>query len=266
MTIVDLIRRYEVEAQNLSRASENKIHDDDTARQFGFTGALVPGVEVYAYACHAPVEVWGRDWLECGAIECRFAKPVYDGRLVRVSAGREGGGLAIRVESEGVLCANATAARSGEASVAALDAYPARPLPRERPPADEVSLAPGLVLGTATREMTREDADWYLDGVRETEPLYRKERIVHPGRTLRLCNNALMDNVVLGPWVHVGSKVQNLSTARIGETLAVRAKVAANYEKKGHRFVDLDALVIANNERPVAHVLHTAIYRLRPPS
>jgi hypothetical protein len=174
--------------------------------------------------------------------------------------------LAIRVESDRVLCANATAWRIGQASVAALDACPTRPLPRERPPADEVSLAAGLMLGTPMREMTREDVDWYLDGVRETEPLYRKEQIVHPGRILRLCNNALMDNVVLGPWIHVGSKVQNLSTARIGETLAVRAKVAANYEKKGHRFVDLDALVIANNKRPVAHVLHTAIYRLRPPS
>jgi acyl dehydratase len=264
MTRIDTVRHYEVEAQNLSRASENRIHDDAIARQFGFTGALVPGVEVYAYACHVPVELWGRGWLERGTIECRFAKPVYDGRMVRVSAGREGESLTISVESDGVLCANATA-RIGEGSAPALEPYPMRPLPAERPPADEVSLAPGVVLGTAARAMTPEDADWYCDGVRETDPLYRNERIVHPGRVLRLCNNALMDNVVLGPWIHVGSKVQNLSAARIGETLSARAKVAANYEKKGHRLVDLDVLVIAKDERPVAHVLHTAIYRLRAP-
>ena len=41
---------YIVNAFNLSAASENKIHDDTVARRFGFTGALVPGVEVYAYA------------------------------------------------------------------------------------------------------------------------------------------------------------------------------------------------------------------------
>ena len=122
------------------------------------------------------------------------------------------------------------------------------------------------MLGTVMREMTYADADWYLDGVRETDPLYRNERIVHPGRILRLCNTVLMDNVVLGPWIHVGSKVRHLSAARIGERLSARAQVAANYEKKGHRFVDLNVLVIANEERPVAHVLHTAIYRLRPPS
>ena len=69
MMQADTLARYEVEAQNLSRTSENKIHDDAVARQFGFTGALVPGVEVYAYACHLPVEVWGGEWLERGAID-----------------------------------------------------------------------------------------------------------------------------------------------------------------------------------------------------
>lgn len=256
------LTRYQVEAQNLSRSSENRIHDDSVARQFGFTGALVPGVEVYAYACHVPVDLWGREWLERGTIECRFAKPVYDGRFARVSADSAGDSLTIHVESDGILCANATA-RLGQQSTRAPEPHALAPLPEQRPPADEVSLAPGTLLGTPTRDMSEEDAEWYLSGVREAEPLYRRERIVHPGRILRLCNNALMDNVVLGPWIHVGSKVGNLSLAHVGETLSVRARVAANYEKKGHRFVDLDALVIANDVRPVAHVLHTAIYRLR---
>ena len=44
---------------------------------------------------------------------------------------------------------------------------------------------------------------------------------------------------------------------------AVRARVAANYEKKGHRLVDLDALIIANGRTVVARVLHTAVYQLR---
>jgi hypothetical protein len=264
MTTIESIGPYEVEAQNLSRESENKIHDDEVARRFGFSGGLVPGVEVYAYACHVPVDVWGREWLERGTIECRFAKPVYDGSIARVSADSDDDSLIMRVESEGILCANATA-RLGRQSTGALEGYAVRPLPEQRPPADEVSLAPGTLLGTPTRDMSEEDAEWYLSGVREAEPLYRRERIVHPGRILRLCNNALMDNVVLGPWIHVGSKVRNLSIAHVGESLSVRARVADNYEKKGHRFVDLDALVIADGVRPIAHVLHTAIYRLRGP-
>ena len=43
----------------------------------------------------------------------------------------------------------------------------------------------------------------------------------------------------------------------------VRAKVTGNSERKGHRFVDLDALVIANGTRPLARILHTAIYAPR---
>ena len=76
---------YRVEAFNLSHASENKIHDDTVAQKLGFAGGLVPGVEVYAYACHPAVQRWGRLWLERGQMQCRFLKPVYDGRIALVS-------------------------------------------------------------------------------------------------------------------------------------------------------------------------------------
>ena len=69
--------------------------------------------------------------------------------------------------------------------------------------------------------------------------------------------------MVLGPWIHVGSRIRHLGTARVGASLSVRAHVTANYEHKGHRFVDLDALVLADDIRPIAHLAHTAIYRPR---
>ena len=34
---------YRVSAHNTAQASENKIHDDATARRFGFSGGLVGG-------------------------------------------------------------------------------------------------------------------------------------------------------------------------------------------------------------------------------
>jgi acyl dehydratase len=70
---------YQVEAFNTAKDSENKIHDDAVAQRFGFTGGLVPGVDVYGYIAHLPVARWGRAWLEHGTAECRFFKPVYDG-------------------------------------------------------------------------------------------------------------------------------------------------------------------------------------------
>jgi hypothetical protein len=39
--------------------------------------------------------------------------------------------------------------------------------------------------------------------------------------------------------------------------------VSANYERKGHRLVDIDIVLIANGATVLAQVLHTAVYRLR---
>ena len=58
------MKNYRVQAYNTAHSSENKIHDDAVARRFGFTGGLVPGVDVYAYMMHLPVARWGRAFLE----------------------------------------------------------------------------------------------------------------------------------------------------------------------------------------------------------
>src|SRR5712671_1154970 len=100
---------YRVEAFNTAKASENKIHDDAVARRFGFGGGLVPGVDVYAYMAHLPVARWGRDWLERGAAECRFQKPVYDGDIATIAAAEITEGLDLCVESRGEICATGRA-------------------------------------------------------------------------------------------------------------------------------------------------------------
>lgn len=254
---------YRVKAFNTAHASENKIHDDAVARRFGFGGGLVPGVDVYAYMTHLPVQRWGRAWLEHGTAECRFAKPVYDGDTVTVTASEDGSGLEIVLESRGVTCASARAELPQVAPPPSLAEFPAMPEAASRPPAGEVSLASGTRLGMAPFAVTPDVAAEYLANVRETSPLYTAEALVHPVIVLRTCNWVLSRNVVLGPWMHVGSTVQNFSAARVGEALTARAVVSANYEHKGHRFVELDALVLADDTRPVARVKHVSIYRPR---
>src|SRR5262245_29283854 len=103
----------------------------------------------------------------------------------------------------------------------------------------------------------------YLRDVRESDPLYAREGLVHPGAVLRLCNLALKENVALPPWIHVGSRVANFAVARVGDELSVRPRVDANYEQNAHRLVDLDALHHAKGGRVIARVLHTAVYQLR---
>ncbi|HRD75666.1 MAG TPA: hypothetical protein PK264_06995 [Hyphomicrobiaceae bacterium] len=257
---------YAVEAYNLSQASENKIHDDSVARRFGFEGGLVPGVEVYAYATHLAVARWGRSWLEGGSMSIRFLKPVYDGLTAIVTAldvpGEEA--VALHVACNGTLSATARADIRAPATDARghLDgAAIASPLV-DRPPADETSLAEGRLLRSPPQAIGAAELADYLAAVREQHDLYERDGIVHPGQILRVCNLVLKENVLLPPWVHTGSQVQNLSLARVGETLEGRARIERNYKKKGHHLVDLDVLVTADT-RPVARVLHTAIYRLR---
>jgi acyl dehydratase len=233
------------------------------ARRFGFSGGLVPGVDVMAYMMHLPVARWGRAFLERGLIEARFVKPVYDGETAEVTGGESDGVLAIAVESRGQLCATGTASLPAAApSVSILEFSEVAPV-AERRPVDTMSYQSGKWLGSVPRAWAGDAASEYLADVREADSIFAKEGFLHPGLFQRVMNKVLVDNAILGPWIHVGSRMQLLAAAHSGDELTARAKVTGNYEKKGHRFVELDALVVANGRTPVAHCQHIAIYAPR---
>jgi hypothetical protein len=250
-------------AYNTARDSENKIHDNEVARRFGFGGGLVPGVDVYAYMSHLAVQRWGRDWLQRGTATCRLLKPVYDGETAVASAVETADGLETQVESRGELCAAGTAALPADPGPPP-PALPEAPLPpASRPPADEEGLRPGRMLAITPLPLSQEYLRQYLADVRETAPIYLAEGLLHPGTILRTANWALSHNFVMGPWIHTGSRVRHLGLAHLGDEISVRARIAANYEKRGHRFVDLDVLVLKGGGAPIAVIAHTAIWRPR---
>ena len=257
------IEAYRVEAYNTAKLSENKMHDDSVARRFGFSGGLVPGVDVMAYMMHLPVAQWGRAFLERGMIEARFVKPVYDGETAIVSGEDGNGVLAIEVESRGELCATGTAWLPASVPALSLADFSATAPVAERRPVDAMSYRPGSWLGTVPRAWEGEAATEYLTDIRETDAIYAREGLGHPGLLQRVMNKVLVDNAILGPWIHVGSKMQLLSPFGRDDELTARARVTGNYEKKGHRFVELDALVVAGGHTPVAHCQHIAIYQPR---
>jgi hypothetical protein len=262
----DKVIKHQVEAYNLSAASENKIHDDTVAQRFGFQGGLVPGVEIYAYMTNAAVRHFGPGWLETGSADCRLMKPVYDGRQASISGDPAGDdGLAIKVESEGILCATGTASMGTASPAPSVNDFTVADLPDfdARPDASPKALPDGMVLGTFEQLMDPVEQAQYLLDVREPLKLYAKDQIVHPGWILRLANRALSHNVKLGPWMHVGSKVRNLAIPRYGDNLTARARVTRNYEHKGHLFVDIDVLVTRSDGVGLVHIEHTSIYRPR---
>jgi len=255
---------FRVLAHNTARQSENRIHDDQVARRFGFQGALVPGVDVYAYMTHPVARRWGEAWLAAGAMSVRFLKPVYDGEEVVVTAVEdEDGTIAVAAESRGFLCATGRAELEGRAAVPPVDRLPAWPLPVDRPAASAESLAEGTVLGTWRGSFAAGEFPDLLQAVRETLPLYRERGLVQPGLLLRLANRLLTENVRLGPWMHVDSDMRLLGLAHVDEPLEARGRVIANFERRGHRFAELEVLVLGEAERPVMSARHLAIYQPR---
>jgi len=258
-----VMETHRVSAYNTSKFSENKIHDDTVARKYGFSGGLVPGVDVLAYMLHMPVARWGLAFLERGLIEARFVKPVYDGETAEVSAVEDGSGLTIEVSSRGEVCATGSASLPASAPAYSLADYVATAAVKERKPVNAASYEVGKWLGSIPRDWRGEAATDYLRDIRETDPIYLREGLAHPGLLPRVMNKVLVDNTILGPWIHVGTRMQLLSVGKTGDELTARAKVIGNYEKKGHRFVELDALVVANGKTPLAHCCHIAIYQPR---
>src|SRR5206468_8783495 len=147
---------FHVSAPAPAEPHENKIHEDDLARQYGFKGGLVPGVIMYAWMTHPVVEALGAEWLEHGSFETRFAKPIYyeEPAIIRarVSA-RTAEAVTLEVaahNSVGEVCGTATMSldRSARPSPPVVTDYVVAPLPAERPRATR-ALFEGLgVLGT----------------------------------------------------------------------------------------------------------------------
>jgi acyl dehydratase len=260
---------YHVKARNTAQQSENAIHHDDVAQRYGFRGGLVPGVTVYAYLTEPLVAALGTAWLQRGTASVRFVKPLFDGEEFHVD-----GGIESRAKDVTASLRGATAATPECATLAAtlpagspipvnLAVYRSAPLPETRPEATRAHLGSLDVLGTPVTTYDEALAEEWLTRVTDPLPIYRgRDGWVHPAFFLDQANRALRQNVRLGPWIHVGSVIRHLGGARVGDTLATRGRVRSVFEKSGREFVELDLVVVAGERRPVAHILHTAIYRL----
>src|SRR5262249_40177109 len=148
----------------------------------------VPGVDVMAYMMHMPVAKWGRAFLERGLIEARFVKPVYDGETAEVSAVDEGGALSIEVASRGEVCATGSASLPVLAPKLAVTDFRDVAAVSERKPVSAASYQLDRWLGTIPREWASDAAREYLADIRETDPIYARDNLGHPGLLQRIMN------------------------------------------------------------------------------
>lgn len=252
---IEALRPYRVQAVNTDPDSENRIHSVEIARRYGFAEGLVPGVTVYGYMTVPVVRYYGRQWLEQGWMRLNLRKPFYEGedvfvRLVAV----DDDAVQVTAIGDGVVRVSAEAGIAAPPAEISAEIFPERPLPAERP----AEVRPGE-LGTLHRDL-RPDHERIVPLLHDPLEFYRAA--AHPSRLLSLCNDLLMANFALPPWIHVSSALVNHGTARWDERVSVRGRVRECFSKKGHEFLVADVVVHGADDRLIQRVRHTAIWRI----
>jgi acyl dehydratase len=257
-------------AVNYAPASSNAIHRDDFARQYGFTGGLVPGVGVYALMADPLLRAWGAEWADAGWMKAKFINPVYDGERVEIRCrplpDRPAATAIEALNPTGRVCALGSAGCDRDDSPlpdpADFDTRPV-PTPEDRLPPAAAFLTPGLRLGSvpvAPDPASPEDA--YFERLREDRELCLGGAArLHPAFLAHIANRVVHRNIAVGPWIHTESFVRHLAPLRHGSSYEMRGRVAESFQKRGHEYVRLDLAVFDSADNPVAHLLHTAIVR-----
>lgn len=254
-----------VSAFNSARFSNNIIHSDEYARSRGFRGGLVPGSDSCGYLSHLAVNAWGLAWLRAGQASFRLISPVYEGDAATAEVtASDASGFDATLTVDGVCCARASFKLAHGLQEDSLAHVERLPLTDSLIAATPEGLSVGTMLPEVSREISQQQARDILDELREDLPVYQTESLIHPGYLIRMANWAFSNTVQLGPWVHVGSELNNFRPCPAGSRITAFSRVIKNFDNKGHRFVTLDIRIHADGIGLVSQVLHTAIYQLRP--
>jgi hypothetical protein len=241
---------FRVLAVNTATDSDNRIHDNSVAAEYGFRGGLVPGVTIYGYMATAVLDRLGPEWLNRGAMDVRFFEPFYEGEEVATTI-TDLPEEKIKVD-----------AGSRATATAWIGDSPIGDLPPQHAGSKQIAsvetIREGMFLVTLekTLDLSQPGVSAPLDA------FIGPERFAHPAIILGLANEVLMHNYTLGPWIHVSSEVRNASQVRDGERVEVRARIVDAYERKGHEFIVLDVAVLSAG-RQISRIRHTAIWKPR---
>jgi len=258
---------YQVRTHNASSHSENRMHSDDVARQFGFKGALVPGVTVFAHMTQPLVARYGEAWLARGTADVSFSKPAYEGETLTIdtSDAADGSHTLVCVNQKGEELAHMRAALPDIAAPAdARGEIAPAPPSAERPLVTWDLMAIGEPFPALAWAPTLADNIQWCNDNRDDLPLYREGAAppLHPGFILRQANYVLRQRFLLPAWIHTESRLRFLDAAHVGERYEVRAIPEEKWNRKGHEFARL-FVAIRTAGRTVAEVAHSMIFRPR---
>lgn len=265
-TIADL----QIHALNDAESSENRIHSDDIASRYGFTGALVSGVNVFGYLTQPLIKHYGEDCLSQGMMDVVFLKPAYQDDLLTIQT--------INQEATANYQRHHLTSAYNEENrlLAKLESW----LPQKLPAVNELARLPGgaqldkreiirwelihLQQAAASHlwQPTSADNKIRVDAQRDESDIYLGENgLIHPYYLLDACNKALMRMFILPAWIHTGSRLILRRAIRVGQAIDVRAIPIQKWERKGHQFIKL-YIAMWVGEEVALEVEHTAIFKI----
>jgi acyl dehydratase len=261
---------YKIRAINDALTSENKIHSDEIARKFGFTGALVSGVSVYGYLTYPLVEAFGEDWFSSTIAEVKFLKPAYADDLLTIRS------ESIKDSGNRRHYASLAFNEAGQL-LARLDSWRQESQPSSVDPAIEINSTIEIVREEISFEkikLNQPSIDYEFEVSQSlhmdclaimrddlVEYHQNSSSLVHPYYLLKECNQALMRMFILPAWIHVGSHIVFHRPIRLNQTVKVKTVPTDKWERKGHQFIKLCISMLVA-EKVVMEVEHTAIFRI----
>ena len=262
---------WSAKALNTAPNSENQIHGDDMAKEFGFKGGLVPGVTVSAYLLHPIIEKWGLDWLEKGWAKCKITSPLYD---------KENFSVYLNEISENKILSNLK--NSNQVVTANAEASLLKDIP-EAPKIQNDKIAIENFQGPRASKNVwmklKKDgcmAFEYFWGGKDPLIYLRNQNnlpdLLNPSKKglsnlsfLLGCSNwALASSAYMNPWIHLQTTSQNYQALSFNSSVIAEIQVNEVFEKKGHEFVDVDVNLFKQEDKSCIMTINLlSIYKVR---
>lgn len=263
---------YRATARNFAADTENRIHSDEVAAQFGFSGALVPGAAVFGHMTHALVDTLGPGWLAGFSAELSLLKPAYDGDelSIEITPGekhahdRDG-----NVQEYEVLCQarGQLLARLRSRRKRVDEGFPLE-VPKE-PDVAAVAERPEIHWDNVEVGEPFPAWTWTPDAVANAEaaaqvdddlPCYQAG-LLHPHAILSAANRAFTRRYVLPAWIHVGSVIRLHRPLFVDDEIRVHTVPVRKWRKRNYEFVDLD-IAFSVTGGVATEIKHTSIFHV----
>jgi hypothetical protein len=249
----------------------NRIHTNSGAQEYGFQGAFVGGVTLYAWCIPTVIEALGEEWLDRGWVNIRFRRPTYPGAHIRVQVTPKADSAAYVFEA---LQDDGQASIVGEVGLGTAPwLADLRETPFSAPDYDDLD-RPLLTLENApvgqrlrTHQYGKHTPAPAAVGDKMAEIVELDTAtgaVVHPTVLARQMIALLTKSYDYGhPSIHLTSHVQNFARIPADADVVLCGTFVDAFERNGHHVAIIDADLYSQEGRRLARQRHSNIFKVR---